>query len=125
MSENDKAPQAAKKRKGVEELLTEVASAAKVRPTPRPAAAPAQTDAPAQKTEAVKVMPSAPVQPPAPPRKLRVTQVKSGICTPEDHKKSLKSLGLRRIRQQVTVLDTPATRGLILKVRHLITVTED
>jgi large subunit ribosomal protein L30 len=37
---------------------------------------------------------------------------------------ALKGLGLRRIRHTVEVQDTPATRGLILKVRHLVTVVE-
>jgi ribosomal protein L30 len=33
-------------------------------------------------------------------------------------------MGLRRIGHSVTLLDTPATRGMILKVRHLVEVTE-
>ena len=33
-------------------------------------------------------------------------------------------LGLRRIRHTVEVVDTPSTRGLILKVRHLVQVDE-
>jgi len=36
--------------------------------------------------------------------------------------KIVESLGLRRIRHSVTLLDTPATRGMVLKVRHLVTV---
>ena len=51
-----------------------------------------------------------------------IRQVKSGICTPVDQKASLKALGLRRIRHEVTCPDTPATRGLIQKVRHLVVV---
>ena len=35
-----------------------------------------------------------------------------------------ESLGLRRIRHSVTLADTPATRGMVLKVRHLVTVDE-
>jgi large subunit ribosomal protein L30 len=37
---------------------------------------------------------------------------------------ALQGLGLRRIRHQVDVVDTPSTRGLILKVRHLVDVVE-
>jgi len=37
---------------------------------------------------------------------------------------ALRGLGLRRIRHQVTVEDTPSVRGLILKVRHLVDVGE-
>ena len=33
-------------------------------------------------------------------------------------------MGLRRIGHTVELLDTPATRGMILKVRHLVTVVE-
>ena len=36
----------------------------------------------------------------------------------------VKSLGLRRIRHTVELKDTPATRGMIHKVRHLVEVTE-
>jgi large subunit ribosomal protein L30 len=53
---------------------------------------------------------------------LRIRQVRSGICTPVDHKQTLKGLGLRRIRNEVVRPDTPAIRGLIHKVRHLVEV---
>ena len=36
----------------------------------------------------------------------------------------VKGLGLRRIRHMVELKDTPATRGMIHKVRHLVEVTE-
>jgi large subunit ribosomal protein L30 len=36
----------------------------------------------------------------------------------------VKSLGLRRIRHSVELKDTPATRGMIHKVRHLVEVSE-
>ena len=36
----------------------------------------------------------------------------------------VRSLGLRRIRHTVEIKDTPATRGMIHKVRHLVEVTE-
>jgi len=55
---------------------------------------------------------------------LRIRQIRSGICTPEDQKLTLKGLGLRRIRHEVDRPDTPATRGLIRKVRHLVEVVE-
>jgi len=53
---------------------------------------------------------------------IRIRQVRSGICTPVDHKQTLKGLGLRRIRHEVVRPDTPAIRGLIHKVRHLVEV---
>jgi large subunit ribosomal protein L30 len=53
---------------------------------------------------------------------LRVTQVKSEIGYDQRQRKTLLGLGLRRLRQTVEVPDTPATRGMIDKVRHLIRV---
>jgi large subunit ribosomal protein L30 len=49
---------------------------------------------------------------------------KSGIGYPENQKKTLRSLGLRRLGQQVTHQDSAAVRGMINKVRHLVTVEE-
>ena len=43
---------------------------------------------------------------------------------PPEALRALKGLGLRRINHTVDVVDTPGTRGLILKVRHLVTVDE-
>lgn len=55
---------------------------------------------------------------------LRITQIKSKIGHPQDQRATLRSLGLRKIRQQVVRPDNPAVRGMIKKVRHLITVEE-
>ncbi len=57
-------------------------------------------------------------------KQLKITQVRSGIGFEKAQKQTLRALGLRRIRQTVEVVDTPATRGLILKVRHLVRVDE-
>ncbi|RJQ36482.1 MAG: 50S ribosomal protein L30 [Dehalococcoidia bacterium] len=56
--------------------------------------------------------------------KIAVTMTKSGIGYPENQKKTLRSLGLRRLGQQVTHQDSAAVRGMINKVRHLVTVEE-
>lgn len=56
---------------------------------------------------------------------LRIRQTKSGICAPVDQKQTLFGLGLRRIRQEVVRLDTPAIRGQVHKVRHLVEIVED
>ena len=56
---------------------------------------------------------------------LTVTQIRSGIGFDKKQSLALMGLGLRRIRHTVKVVDTPGTRGLILKVRHLVTVQED
>jgi large subunit ribosomal protein L30 len=55
--------------------------------------------------------------------RITITLVKSGICTPKDQKATLKGLGFRRLGQQVVREDTPAIRGMIRKVRHLLEVT--
>lgn len=56
---------------------------------------------------------------------LTLKLVKSGICTPRDQKATLRSLGLRRIGQQVVRPDHPAIRGMVLKVRHLVEIVKD
>ncbi len=55
-------------------------------------------------------------------RKLRITQVRSTIGFDRKQRDVIRSLGLRRIRHTVEVPDTPEVRGMILKVRHLVTV---
>ena len=55
---------------------------------------------------------------------VRVTLVKSPIGFDKSQKATVLGLGLRRIRQTVEVIDTPASRGMIHKVRHLVTVGE-
>ena len=60
----------------------------------------------------------------AAPKALTITQIRSGIGFDKKQTLALRGLGLRRIRHTVTVVDTPETRGLILKVRHLVTVAE-
>ena len=55
-------------------------------------------------------------------KSLKVTQVRSGIGFDKKQRTVLRSLGLRRIRHTVEVPDNAASRGLILKVRHLVQV---
>ena len=57
-------------------------------------------------------------------KRIKVTQIRSGIGFDRKQSLALKGLGLRRIRHTVDVVDTPETRGLILVVRHLVTVEE-
>ena len=53
---------------------------------------------------------------------VKVTLVKSPIGFNRNQGTVVRSLGLRRIRQTVELVDTPATHGMIHKVRHLVTV---
>ena len=55
-------------------------------------------------------------------KRIKVTQIRSGIGFDRRQTLALHGLGLRRIRHTVEVVDTPSTRGLILKVRHLVEV---
>jgi large subunit ribosomal protein L30 len=53
---------------------------------------------------------------------VKVTLVKSPIGFKNNQGTVVKALGLRRIRHTVELKDTPATRGMIHKVRHLVDV---
>jgi large subunit ribosomal protein L30 len=57
-------------------------------------------------------------------KKLKVTLVKSPIGFNEKQARVVESMGLRKIRHAVELADTPETRGMIHKVRHLVEVTE-
>jgi len=54
--------------------------------------------------------------------RLKVTLVRSTIGFNRNQAAVVRGLGLRRLRHTVTVPDTPETRGMIHKVRHLVTV---
>jgi large subunit ribosomal protein L30 len=53
---------------------------------------------------------------------VKVTLIKSPIGFKNNQATVVKGLGLRRIRHTVELKDTPATRGMIHKVRHLVEV---
>ena len=55
-------------------------------------------------------------------KRVKVTLVKSTIGFNKEQAKVVQGLGLRRIGHSVELPDTDATRGMILKVRHLVTV---
>ncbi len=55
---------------------------------------------------------------------LKITLVRSPIGYPEDQKHTVRALGLRRLHQTVAHQDTPAVRGMINKVIHLVRVEE-
>lgn len=55
---------------------------------------------------------------------LRITLVKSPIGYNSRQKATVKSLGLRRMRQSVLIGDAPQIRGMIAKVSHLVEVEE-
>jgi len=57
-------------------------------------------------------------------RTLHVTLVRSPIGFPKDQKATARALGLRRMHQTVSHKDTPALRGMLRKIVHLLRVEE-
>ena len=55
---------------------------------------------------------------------LKVTLVRSMIGRPEKHRQVLRGMGLTRINKTVELEDTPAIRGMIHKVAHLVKAEE-
>lgn len=55
-------------------------------------------------------------------KKIKVTQIKSVIGTKQDHRATVKGLGLRRLNHTVELVDTPAVRGMVTKVAYLVKV---
>jgi len=56
--------------------------------------------------------------------KLKITLVKSPIGAIPKHRKTVEALGLRKLHHSVELPDSPATRGAIAKVSHLVKVEE-
>ncbi len=57
-------------------------------------------------------------------KRVRVRQVRSAIGYDRRQRATLRGLGLRRMHQTVELEDTPAVRGMIHKVSHLVVVEE-
>ncbi len=57
-------------------------------------------------------------------KKLKVTLLKSRFGRLKNHRACVAGLGLRKIRQSVTVADTPENRGMINKVLYMVSVEE-
>ena len=55
---------------------------------------------------------------------LKVTQVRSVIDRPKDQKDTVRRLGLRHMHDTVVKEDRPDIRGMLEKVRHLVSVEE-
>lgn len=53
-------------------------------------------------------------------KKLKVTLIKSVIGTKEDHRATVRGLGLRRLNSSAVLEDTPAVRGMIRKIAYLL-----
>lgn len=55
-------------------------------------------------------------------QKLQIVLVRSPIGRPEDQRRTLKALGLNKINKLVEHNDTPAVRGMLKKVCHLVEI---
>ncbi|MBW1602432.1 50S ribosomal protein L30 [Streptomyces sp. JJ66] len=55
---------------------------------------------------------------------LKITQSRSVIGTKQNHRDTLRSLGLKRVNDVVVKADRPEVRGMVHTVRHLVTVEE-
>tara|TARA_B100000686_G_C16351038_1_gene742852 strand:+ start:114 stop:293 length:180 start_codon:yes stop_codon:yes gene_type:complete len=57
--------------------------------------------------------------------KLSITQVRSAIGRSQKQQGTIRALGIRRLHQTVVQNDTPQIRGMIAKVVHLVSVSEE
>jgi large subunit ribosomal protein L30 len=55
---------------------------------------------------------------------LKLKWVRSAICTPVKHKKVVRGLGFTRLNQVIERPDTPAIRGMVAKVPHLVEIVQ-
>lgn len=55
---------------------------------------------------------------------LKVVQYRSAIRRPEKQLRILRGLGLRKLNEIKTVLDTPETRGMLKKIPHLVKIVD-
>jgi large subunit ribosomal protein L30 len=56
---------------------------------------------------------------------IHVTYRKSAIGYNKDQKETIRKLGLKRLNQTVSHPDSPAVRGMVFKVQHLVDVQEE
>ena len=56
---------------------------------------------------------------------IQIEQVRSPIGFPQNQREVLRSLGLRRIRHVVVREDSPAVRGMVHKIPHLVRIVEE
>ena len=56
---------------------------------------------------------------------IMIQQVRSPNGRPREQREVLRSLGLRRIRHVVERVDTPAVRGMVTKISHLVEIVEE
>lgn len=55
---------------------------------------------------------------------IKVQQIKSRIGAPKNQKRTLDSLGLKKLNHIVEVEETPSVRGMVATVKHLVRVID-
>ena len=55
---------------------------------------------------------------------LKIQYFRSAIATPKKHKLVVKSLGFKRLNQVVERVDTPAVRGMVARIPHLVRILQ-
>ncbi|HVO99488.1 MAG TPA: 50S ribosomal protein L30 [Bryobacteraceae bacterium] len=58
------------------------------------------------------------------PGTIKIKLIKSPICTPEKHKAIVRALGLKTMNRVVVKPDTPAFRGMVKKIPHLLAIVD-
>ncbi|MBZ5611761.1 MAG: 50S ribosomal protein L30 [Acidobacteriia bacterium] len=56
---------------------------------------------------------------------IKIKLIGSPICCPEKHKIIVRSLGLKKMNRVVERPDTPAFRGMVAKIPHLLAIVKD
>jgi large subunit ribosomal protein L30 len=56
--------------------------------------------------------------------KIKIKLIRSTICCPEKHKVIVRALGLKKMNRIVERPDTPAFRGMVKKIPHLLAIVE-
>ncbi len=113
MAEDTKAPETAAE--------TDAAAAAE----PKPAAKKTAAKKTAAKKTAAKTAAKKEPKPAPTGKTVTVEQIGSGIRQPADQRATLVGLGLNKMHRRRTLEDTPAVRGMIKKVAHLVRIVEE
>ena len=58
------------------------------------------------------------------PGTIKIKLIRSIICTPEKHKVIVRALGLKKMNRIVERPDTPAFRGMVKKIPHLLAIVD-
>ena len=117
-------PEASKKepKKAAPKAAAKKAAAAPAERAPAAPTAAQAAPAPAARVVLPKPRPAPPARTPSPEKAVKVTQVRSAAGRFAYQRATLRGLGLDRINRSCVLEDTPAVRGMIERVRHLVRI---